>query len=206
MTAAEQKGFTLLEMLIAMVVFATMSLIAYQGLRAVLDADQSTRVQAQRLADLQVTLSVLERDLAQVVDVTVRDEFGDSLPPVRLRPGGDAMLLELVRGGAGGDQRLRRTAWQITARGLERRMWSGVDIVDTDDMRVRPFADLVGPEQTLGLDSGFVFIVRTENGLDRLDSWPPTTAGEAPTLPLAVEVVLDLPGIGTIRRLMAVGL
>mgnify|MGYP000098976892 CR=1 FL=1 len=201
-----QKGFTLLEMLIAMVVFGAMSIMAYQGLRAVLDADQSTRVQAQRLADLQVTLSVLERDLAQVIDVTVRDEFGDPLPPLRLRPGGDALLLELVRGGVGGDQRLRRTAWQITARGLERRMWSGVDIVDAEDMRIRPFADLVGPDQTLGLDSGFVFIVRTENGLDRLDSWPPATAGETPTLPLAVEVLLDLPGIGPIRRLIAVGL
>ncbi|NLC01615.1 MAG: type II secretion system minor pseudopilin GspJ, partial [Pseudomonas formosensis] len=69
-----QGGFTLLEMLIAMAVFAVMSMVAYQGLRAVLDADHITREQAQRLADLQVTLSVLERDLAQVVDVRVRDE------------------------------------------------------------------------------------------------------------------------------------
>jgi general secretion pathway protein J len=200
-----QTGFTLLEMLIAMVVFAVMNLIAYQGLRAVLDADQSTKVQAQRLADLQVTLSVLERDLAQVIDVSVRDEFGDRLPPLRLRTGGDAMLLELVRGGAGGDQRLRRTAWQITPRGLERRMWSGVDIVDPEDMRVRPFADLVGPDQTLGLDSGFAFIVRTEGGLERLEAWPPSDDGEGSSLPLAVELVLDLPGVGQVRRLMAVG-
>src|SRR5690606_22350959 len=78
-----QGGFTLMEMLIAMAVFAVMSMVAYQGLRAVLDADHITREQAQRLADLQVTLSVLERDLAQVVDVRVRDEFGDPLPPLR---------------------------------------------------------------------------------------------------------------------------
>lgn len=204
--AERQSGFTLLEMLIAMMVFAIMSVIAYQGLRAVLDVDQATRLQAQRLADLQVTLSVLERDLAQVVDVSVRDEFGDRLPPLRLRPGADALLLELVRAGAGGDQRLRRTAWQITSRGLERRMWSGVDIVDPDDMRIRPFADLVGPEQTLGVESGFAFIVRTDTGLDRIESWPPSDAGDAPGLPLAVEIVLDLPGLGQIRRLMAVGL
>lgn len=133
-----QGGFTLLEMLIAMAVFAVMSMVAYQGLRAVLDADHITREQAQRLADLQVTLSVLERDLAQVVDVRVRDEFGDPLPPLRLRAGGEHQLLELVRAGAGGDQRLRRTAWQITERGLERRLWPGVDIVDPESMRVRP--------------------------------------------------------------------
>ena len=43
-------------------------------------------------------------------------------------------------------------------------MWPGTDIVDAEAMRVRPFAELVGPEQILGLDSGFFFIVRTEEG------------------------------------------
>lgn len=201
------RGFTLLEMLVAMAVFAIMSMVAYQGLRAVLDADQITREQAQRLADLQVTLSVLERDLAQVIDVPVRDEFGDRLPPLRLRAGGETDLLELVRAGAGGDQRIRRTAWRITERGLEREMWPGVDIVDAEAMRVRPFAELVGAEQILGLDSGFFFIVRTEEGLERVESWPPPDASEdGASLPLAVELVLDLPGVGPIRRLMAVGL
>lgn len=202
-----EGGFTLLEMLIAMAVFAVMSVVAYQGLRAVLTADHVTRAQAQRLADLQVTLSVLERDLAQVVDVTVRDEFGDPLPPVRLRAGGEHQLLELVRAGAGGAQRLRRTAWQITERGLERRLWPGVDIVDVESMRIRRFADLVDEQQQLGMDSRFQFIVRTPSGLDRVDAWPPVDADpEAGGLPVAIELVLDIPGLGEIRRLLAVGL
>lgn len=201
------QGFTLLEMLIAMAVFAIMSMMAYQGLRAVLDADQITRQQAQRLADLQVTLSVLERDLAQIVNVPSRDEYGDRLPPLRLRSGGEDQRLELIRAGAGGDQRIRRTAWRITGRGLEREIWPGVDIVEADAMRVRPFAELVGEEQILGLDSGFYFIVRTEEGLERVESWPPVGASpDSDTLPLAVELVLDIPNIGQIRRLMAVGL
>ncbi|GGI92131.1 type II secretion system minor pseudopilin GspJ [Halopseudomonas pertucinogena] len=202
-----EGGFTLLEMLIAMAVFAVMSLVAYQGLRAVLNADHVTREQAQRLADLQVTLSVLERDLAQVVDVTVRDEFGDPLPPVRLRAGGEHQLLELVRAGAGGEQRLRRTAWQITERGLERRLWPGVDVVDAQSMRVRHFADLVDEHQQLGMESRFQFIVRTPSGLDRVDAWPPADAdAEGSGLPVAIELVLDIPGLGEIRRLLAVGL
>lgn len=111
-----QRGFTLLEILIALVVFTLMSVMAYQGLRAVLQSDAITRDQGQRLADLQVSLSVLERDLAQVVSRPVRDEFGDTLPPLRLQPGADGKLLELVRAGAGGTERLRRSAWLITAR------------------------------------------------------------------------------------------
>ena len=203
----QQRGFTLLEMLVAMAVFAIMSVAAYQGLHAVLLADHVTREQAQRLADLQVTLSVLERDLAQVVDASVRDEFGDPLPGLRLRAGGEHLLLELVRAGAGGEQRLRRTAWQITERGLERRLWPGVDIVDVDSMRVLPFAELVDEDQQLGMDSTFHFIVRTPAGLDRVDAWPlPDADPEASGLPMAVELVLDIPGLGEIRRLMAVGL
>jgi|TARA_R110001592_G_scaffold310481_2_gene585071 general secretion pathway protein J len=201
-----ERGFTLLEMLIAMAVFAIMSVVAYGGLRAVLTADQVTQVHAQRLADLQVTLSVLERDLAQVVSIAVRDEYADRLPSLRLRAGGDAKLLELVRAGAGGDQRLRRTAWLITDRGLERQLWPGVDIVDADSARVQPFGELVAEDELLGTESGFALVVRTQAGLERIDTWPaadadPTTA----QLPLAVEIVLDLPGYGIIRRMMTVG-
>lgn len=200
------RGFTLLEMLIAMAVFAIMSVVAYGGLRAVLTADQVTQVHAQRLADLQVTLSVLERDLAQVVEVAVRDEFGDRLPPLRLRAGGDAKLLELVRAGAGGDQRLRRTAWLITDRGLERQLWPGVDIVDTESARVQPFGELVAEDELLGIESGFALVVRNEAGLERVDSWPAANADTASVeLPMAVEIVLDLPEYGVIRRMMAVG-
>ncbi len=202
-----ERGFTLLEMLIAMAVFAVLSVMAYQGLRAVLSADYITREQGQRLADLQVTLSVLERDLAQVVAITVRDEFGDPLPPLRLRAGGESQLLELVRAGAGGEQRLRRTAWQITDRGLERRLWPGVDIVDPDSMRTRAFADLVDEGQVLGGQSAFLFIVRTPAGLQRVAAWPPAgTDEQASGLPVAVEIILDLPGMGEVRRVLAVGL
>lgn len=200
-------GFTLLEMLVAMAVFAIMSVVAYGGLRSVLNADQVTQEHARRLADLQVTLSVLERDLAQVVDISVRDEFGDRMPPLRLRAGGDSKLLELVRAGAGGDQRLRRTAWLITDRGLERQLWPGVDIADAEHARVQPFGYLVPEDQLLGMETGFALIVRTATGLDRVESWPPADSDPSSSqLPLAVEIVLEIPGYGEIRRLMAVGL
>ncbi|MFO7705346.1 MAG: type II secretion system minor pseudopilin GspJ [Halopseudomonas sp.] len=200
------RGFTLLEMLVAMAVFAIMSVVAYGGLRAVLSADQVTQEHGRRLADLQVTLSVLERDLAQIVTISVRDEFGDRMPPLRLRAGGDSKLLEIVRAGAGGDQRLRRTAWLITDRGLERQLWPGVDIADAESARVQPFGFLVDEDELLGMQTGFALVVRAATGLERLDAWPP--AGSDPSaseLPMAVEIVLDIPGYGEVRRLMAVG-
>ncbi|MEH6490542.1 type II secretion system minor pseudopilin GspJ [Halopseudomonas sp.] len=199
-------GFTLLELLIAMAVFAIMSVVAYSGLRAVLDADHVTRASSGQLADLQVSLSVLERDLAQMVDIQVRDEFGDRLPPLRLRAGNEQPLLEIVRAGAGGDQRLRRTAWRLTETGLERELWPGVDVTDTEQMRIQPFADLVEEEERLGVESGFAFVVRGPSGLERVNSWPPEGLDPSSSqLPMAVELVLDVPRLGLIRRLIPVG-
>jgi len=199
-SAGKARGFTLLEVLVAMTILAV-------ALAALIKGGSDHSRNTLRLADLQVTLSVLERDLAQIVDISVRDEFGDRMPPLRLRAGGDSKLLEIVRAGAGGDQRLRRTAWLITDRGLERQLWPGVDIADAESARVQPFGFLVDEDELLGMETGFALVVRTATGLDRLDAWPP--AGSDPSasqLPLAVEIVLDIPGYGEIRRLMAVGL
>lgn len=72
---------------------------------------------------------------------------------------------------------------------------------------MQPLAELTAADQSLGLDSRFVFVIRGDAGFERVDSWPP--AGVDPALaglPLAVEVVLDLPELGVIRRLIKVGL
>lgn len=206
MNNRQSRGFTLLELLIAMAVFAIMSVVAYSGLRAVLDADHITRASSSQLADLQVSLSVLERDLAEMVDIQVRDEFGDRLPPLRLLASTEQPLLEIVRGGAGGDQRLRRTAWRLTQTGLERELWPGVDITDREEMRIQPFADLVEEDETLGVETAFAFVVRGPSGLERVNSWPPEGLDPSSSqLPLAVELVLDVPRLGLIRRLIPVG-
>tara|TARA_R100000935_G_scaffold49124_1_gene74192 strand:- start:107 stop:733 length:627 start_codon:yes stop_codon:yes gene_type:complete len=206
MKTQQSRGFTLLELLIAMAVFAIMSVVAYSGLRAVLDADHVTRASSSQLADLQVSLSVLERDLAQMVDIQVRDEFGDRLPPLRLLAGTEQPLLEIVRAGSGGDQRLRRTAWRLTEAGLERELWPGVDITDAEQRRIQPFADLVEEGERLGVETGFAFVVRGPSGLERVNNWPPEGLDPSSSqLPLAVELVLDVPRLGLVRRLIPVG-
>ena len=206
MSKRQSMGFTLLELLVAMAVFAIMTVMAYSGLRAVLDADHITRASSGQLADLQVSLSVLERDLAEMVDIQVRDEFGDRLPPLRLLAGTEHPLLEIVRAGAGGDQRLRRTAWRLTETGLERELWPGVDITDRDQLRIQPFAELVEEGESLGVETAFAFVVRGPSGLERVNSWPPEGLDPSSSqLPLAVELVLDVPSLGLIRRLIPVG-
>ena len=78
-----QMGFTLMELLIAITVFAILSTITYSGLKTVLDTEQQTSQHMELLSQVQIALNLIQRDIEQAVSREVRDEFGDSLPSMR---------------------------------------------------------------------------------------------------------------------------
>jgi len=192
-------GFTLLELLVAMAIFALMAVLAYGGLHQVLAARDVSDHSAKRLARLQTTLLMLERDVDQTVDRGVRDAYGDSRPALQ----GDEGGLTLTRGGwsnpLGADRsNLQRVSWRLVDGALQRADWKVLDRAqDSAPYRATLLTDVVG------------FRVRF---LDRSrqwqNSWPPqstlpgavvaTTAG----LPLAVEVTVELRDWGPVVRLL----
>ena len=95
-----QRGFTLVEVLIAMAITALVSVVAYSGLSAALSGAESLRSSAARSHDLQQTLGLLSRDLRQVVNRPVIDEFGQRVPALT---GGELAqtMLSLSRGRVG---------------------------------------------------------------------------------------------------------
>src|SRR3954452_22907679 len=81
------RGFTLLEMLIALAVFAVLGLMSSQMVTRVLDVHKAAIERGERLGELQRAMMLMQRDLLEMAPRSVRDEMGDALPVMRL--GGD---------------------------------------------------------------------------------------------------------------------
>lgn len=179
-------GFTLLELLIAMAVFAIMATMTYGGLKIVLDTQQHTATRAAQIRELQLTLYQLNEDLLQAVARPIRDELGGD--ELAFRGGNGSELLTLTRAVPAllpyqENSQLQRVSYRFEAGALYRLVWRTLDRTQqTQPLRRRMLnASRVG--------------IRFFAGEWRT-SWP--VAGDA--LPKAVEIVLDIDGLGEIRR------
>ncbi|GAA4891278.1 type II secretion system minor pseudopilin GspJ [Ferrimonas pelagia] len=75
--ARRQRGFTLIEVLLAMVVFAMLGTATAAIMQQVIQSDEISQQSQRRLKDLQLTMNMLERDLGQMIPRASRDAFGE---------------------------------------------------------------------------------------------------------------------------------
>ena len=71
-----EAGFTLVEVLIAMAITAFVSVLSYQTLSTALVGIESARAESERLHEITRAFTVLSRDIRQLTNRPVRDEFG----------------------------------------------------------------------------------------------------------------------------------
>ena len=71
------RGFTLLEILIALFIFTIVSMMMSSGLRAVMNSQAVTEKQADKLANLQLSLLLLSRDIEQAINRPVTAAKGN---------------------------------------------------------------------------------------------------------------------------------
>ncbi len=190
-----ERGFTLLELLVALLVFAVMSVLAYGGLRSVLDASSTTTAHMDRLTDLQRTFTALARDVEQLAGRDIRDEYGDRQPAVSA--GGDDRLLELTRAGwrnPAGQARstLQRVAYRLDEGILYKMHWAVLDRALDNQPNEAELLDGVTEVELRFLDQALAW-----HG-----QWPPLGVEDARLR--AIEVVLELEDWGKLRRLFQV--
>jgi general secretion pathway protein J len=198
-------GFTLLELLIAIALFALLGLATYRMLEAVLRSDEVVRAQESQLRQLGRAMWSLERDLMQAVPRPVRDGYGDEQNAFIGQVAGveDGVALELTRSGwrnPTGMRRanLQRVRWRLTGDNLERLYWTVLDRDLDSEPRIQRVLDNVIELRLRYLDA--------ENSWH--DEWPPFDFGrgnpeeQSRRLPVAVEVSFDHQRYGTITRLL----
>lgn len=183
------RGFTLLELLIALSIFGLLSVMAYSGLNSVLTLRAHTDKAAEQLKALQQTYLVMQRDIEQVMPRPIRDEYGQTLKALV----GDGRL-ELTRGGWSNPLQLTRSSMQrvgyvLEDRQLYRYSWRVLDRAQ-DSKAVRQLLMKNIESFTLRyLDADRVW----------LQLWPPALSTSV--FPKAVEVVIEHERFGPIKWL-----
>jgi general secretion pathway protein J len=95
----QSRGFTLIEIIVAVAIFGMLSIGAYTVLDAGVRTQRQTEFRLEKLATLQRALQVIEKDLQMLSLRQVRDELGDKIPLLRGQSdtSGQASSLEFTR-------------------------------------------------------------------------------------------------------------
>lgn len=115
-----QQGFTLLEIMIALTIFAVISTLAWQILDGAMRTTTATDTAATTLNQLQRACNLLERDFSQLQPRAPRNETDV------FRLGQHAVELTTVSGVSGQIQ-LERVRWRLEAHRLWRDVWPDID-------------------------------------------------------------------------------
>ncbi|MDT8451205.1 MAG: type II secretion system minor pseudopilin GspJ [Gammaproteobacteria bacterium] len=196
------RGFTLIELLIAIAVFSVMSVMAYGGLSQIIQNSSHSKLELQRLQSIQRAVLSISRDLTQVIERDIRDEYGNTQP---FFAAGNSIdyLLEFTRNGRrnpAGLQRshLLRVAYQHEDGKLLRLFWPQLDRAQG----MEPYESIL-LEQVTAVELRY----RDDAG-EWHSTWPPLNAqqaGDNPSRLSAIEFTLELENWGEISRLYQVG-
>jgi general secretion pathway protein J len=195
-----ERGFTLIEVLVALAITALIATMVYSALSSALLANETTELEARRMQSVDQLFQILRRDISQAVKRPVTNGYAEQLPALS---GGNTAgeLLELTRAGWPNSreqlrsdlQRVRyrwdgatlwRDHWQHTDRTIGEEPVSSAFVGEIKAIHVR----FLGTDAASGAQDSAQW---RENWLAR-DS--------ADQMPLAIEVVAELESRGEVRR------
>ena len=197
-----EHGFTLIEVLVSLAIFAILATLAYGALAQTLDSAELLNDRMGRLQAIQRTIRLLSEDLQQLSPRPIRHELGDGLGPALDTDFQSGFALELTHGGWSNPivlprGTLQRSAYRIEEDELIRYHWRVLDRTLANEPVSVALLD--------GVES-ILFRFLQANG-EWTEQWPPSNrpgALGARQRPRAVEFILTLTGDGEISRLLEV--
>lgn len=195
----QNKGFTLLELLVALAVFASLAVASYGSLNAVLKTRDHTGEASESLQRLQMSVTILQRDFMQLINTTVRDEYGDQLPPI-YTPTDDSSLIELTHSGWRNPanhirSNLQRVAYVLEDKTLYRQYWP----------QLHRGSQQVPVQATLLEDVEEVEFEFLDQDRDRWhNQWPPPNLSGNSGLPVAIRLTITFVDETELVRLFGV--
>jgi general secretion pathway protein J len=199
----KQSGFTLLEILVAVAIFAIIGVLAYSGYSELTRQAERLSESAARMRAIQSTMQRMVQDFSSIEPRPVREPLGDNLQPALISDSRSEQLAELTHSGwsnpAGVPRStLQRVAYRLEDGKLTRNYWVMLDRTLSTE-----------PIRTVLLDDVKTVTLRFMTANRRFtDQWPalggPAGPNAARTLPIAVEITLELEDWGKITRLVEV--
>lgn len=196
------SGFTLIEIVIALAVFAVVGTMAFTGLNAILKQQSDLQERSDQIKNLQLALKYLERDISQIIPRAIRDQYGDPQPAFSAD---ENSIMSFTYSGwrnpAGlSRSHLQRVAYEVdtnedtSKQELIRHSWNRLDGAIIEDARSIPILEDIRELEWKFLNQGAVWESR----------WPPlnTDPNSAP-MPRAVSVSFNVEPWGKITRIIA---
>jgi general secretion pathway protein J len=188
-------GFTLLEILIALFIFAMLALLLSSALHNVIGIQSRTEQNADRLHETQIALLIMSRDITQAVNRSVVTASGKEEAAFVGKPNGFTFTHAGVANPEGKFLRsgLQRTRYFIDGKTLWRNTWAVLDQAPQSAPLRRALLSNLDGASFEYLDSKNVFH----------HEWPVQEGAPEP-LPRAVRIYLDISKWGRLSQLYVI--
>ncbi|WP_448549579.1 type II secretion system minor pseudopilin GspJ [Thalassotalea fusca] len=192
-SSVSAKGFTLIEVLLAIAIFAMISLASFSLFDGVIASDGASKEKMKRLNEIQRAWMVIERDLIQATQRSIRVD-GEA-PSTAYFHGGDDMeiigesAIAFVRNGWTNPglliprSELQSVAYRLEEGNLERLHYNFVDPVVGEEPKIRKLIENVE-------SVSYQYFYR--------DKWQEKV--ESGVIPKAIEVTITTEDLGEIHR------